>query len=115
MSSIYIHLLSDCQFLASILICYVNVSIFGEKILSSTEQILSCFHIMILFDSLTYVSCCGFTISRKGGRAAKLEGSDHVPVFVTLKDIPDIQLHSTPPLSARYMPEIRGSQQTIGM
>ena len=53
--------------------------------------------------------------SWKGGRAAKLEGSDHVPVFVTLKDIPDIQLHSTPPLSARYMPEIRGSQQTIGM
>ncbi|CAO2831303.1 unnamed protein product [Amaranthus hypochondriacus] len=55
----------------------------------------------------------GISASRKGGRAAKLEGSDHVPVFVTLKDIPDIQLHSTPPLSARYMPEIRGSQQTI--
>ncbi|KAL2907098.1 DNA-(apurinic or apyrimidinic site) lyase 2 [Bienertia sinuspersici] len=48
-----------------------------------------------------------------GGRATKLEGSDHAPVFVTLKEIPDIQLHCTPPLSARYMPEIRGSQQTI--
>ncbi|KMT09608.1 hypothetical protein BVRB_6g130610 isoform B [Beta vulgaris subsp. vulgaris] len=49
----------------------------------------------------------------KGGRATKLEGSDHVPVFVTLKEISDIQTHSTPPLSARYMPEIRGTQQTI--
>ncbi|XP_021727564.1 DNA-(apurinic or apyrimidinic site) lyase 2-like isoform X1 [Chenopodium quinoa] len=55
----------------------------------------------------------GISLSWKGGRATKLEGSDHVPVFVTLKDIPDIQIHSTPPLSARYMPEIRGSQQTI--
>ncbi|XP_074304465.1 DNA-(apurinic or apyrimidinic site) endonuclease 2 [Silene latifolia] len=54
------------------------------------------------------------TISRwKGGRATKLEGSDHVPVFVTLNDIPGTQLHSTPSLSARYIPEIRGSQQTI--
>ncbi|KAK9678796.1 hypothetical protein RND81_11G233500 [Saponaria officinalis] len=49
----------------------------------------------------------------KGGKPTKLEGSDHVPVFATLKDLPDIQLHSTPSLSARYIPEIRGSQQTI--
>ncbi|KAH9611583.1 hypothetical protein KSS87_004440 [Heliosperma pusillum] len=54
------------------------------------------------------------TISRwKGGRVTKLEGSDHVPVFVTLNDIPGTQLHSTPALSARYIPEIRGCQQTI--
>ncbi|KAL9245641.1 hypothetical protein vseg_019266 [Gypsophila vaccaria] len=49
----------------------------------------------------------------KGSRPTKLEGSDHVPVFATLKDLPDIQVHSTPSLSARYVPEIRGSQQTI--
>lgn len=55
----------------------------------------------------------GISLRWKGGRATKLEGSDHVPVFFTLKEIPDIQIHSTPPLSARYMPEIRGSQQTI--
>lgn len=51
--------------------------------------------------------------SWKGIKATKLEGSDHVPVFVTLKEIPDIPPHSTPSLSARYMPEIRGLQQTI--
>ena len=31
MSTIYIHLVCDCQFLASILVFYVNVSIFGKK------------------------------------------------------------------------------------
>lgn len=51
--------------------------------------------------------------SWKGIKATKLEGSDHVPVFVTLKEIPDIPPHSTPSLSARYMPEIRGLQQSI--
>lgn len=55
----------------------------------------------------------GMTSRWKGGRVTKLEGSDHVPVFVTLKEIPDIPVHSTPSLSARYIPEIRGSQQTI--
>ncbi|XP_021864844.2 DNA-(apurinic or apyrimidinic site) endonuclease 2 [Spinacia oleracea] len=55
----------------------------------------------------------GISSRWKGGRATKLEGSDHVPVFVTLKEITEIQIHNTPPLSARYMPEIRGSQQTI--
>uniref|UniRef100_A0A7C9EMY0 Endonuclease/exonuclease/phosphatase domain-containing protein n=1 Tax=Opuntia streptacantha TaxID=393608 RepID=A0A7C9EMY0_OPUST len=53
--------------------------------------------------------------SWKGIKATKLEGSDHVPVFVTLKEIPNIPPHSTPSLSARYIPEIRGLQQTIGM
>ncbi|GMH06548.1 hypothetical protein Nepgr_008388 [Nepenthes gracilis] len=55
----------------------------------------------------------GITPRWKGGRSAKLEGSDHVPVYMLLKEIPDILLHNTPSLSARYIPEIRGSQQTI--
>ncbi|GMP27150.1 hypothetical protein CsSME_00003274 [Camellia sinensis var. sinensis] len=50
----------------------------------------------------------------KGGRNIKLEGSDHVPVYMSLVEIPDILQHSTPSLSARYAPEVRGFQQTIG-
>ncbi|XP_006851921.2 DNA-(apurinic or apyrimidinic site) lyase 2 isoform X2 [Amborella trichopoda] len=49
----------------------------------------------------------------KGGRSIKLEGSDHVPVFVNLGDMPDLALHSTPPLATRYVPEVRGRQQTL--
>ncbi|CAN1227030.1 DNA-(apurinic or apyrimidinic site) endonuclease 2 [Linum perenne] len=49
----------------------------------------------------------------KGGLDIKLEGSDHVPVYVTLMHIPDIGQHSTPSLSARYLPMIRGLQQTL--
>ncbi|CAL5324273.1 unnamed protein product [Camellia sinensis] len=49
----------------------------------------------------------------KGGRNIKLEGSDHVPVYMSLVEIPDILQHSTPSLSARYAPEVRGFQQTI--
>ncbi|PSS00476.1 DNA-(apurinic or apyrimidinic site) lyase [Actinidia chinensis var. chinensis] len=49
----------------------------------------------------------------KGGRNIKLEGSDHVPVYMSLVEIPDIVQHSTPSLSARYAPEVRGFQQTI--
>ncbi|GAB2279454.1 hypothetical protein Dimus_014093 [Dionaea muscipula] len=55
----------------------------------------------------------GITPRWKGGRITKLEGSDHVPVYVVFKDIPDIPAHNTPSLSSRYMPEIRGFQQTI--
>ncbi|GAB4848465.1 hypothetical protein Ancab_003169 [Ancistrocladus abbreviatus] len=55
----------------------------------------------------------GITPRWKGGRSTKLEGSDHVPVYMVLKDIPDVPLHGTPSLSARYIPEIRGLQQTI--
>lgn len=50
----------------------------------------------------------------KGGRSIKLEGSDHAPVFTRLLEIPDISEHSTPSLSARYIPMIHGVQQTLG-
>jgi hypothetical protein len=50
----------------------------------------------------------------KGGRNIKLEGSDHAPVLIRLLEIPDISQHSTPTLSARYIPMIRGLQQTLG-
>ncbi|XP_058187517.1 DNA-(apurinic or apyrimidinic site) endonuclease 2 isoform X7 [Rhododendron vialii] len=49
----------------------------------------------------------------KAGRSIKLEGSDHVPVYTSLMEIPDIAQHSTPSLSARFVPEVRGVQQTI--
>ncbi|XP_073012565.1 DNA-(apurinic or apyrimidinic site) endonuclease 2 isoform X3 [Typha latifolia] len=49
----------------------------------------------------------------KGGRSSKLEGSDHVPVYVVMCDIPDVPLHNTPSLAVRYIPEVRGWQQTI--
>ncbi|XP_019446881.1 PREDICTED: DNA-(apurinic or apyrimidinic site) lyase 2 [Lupinus angustifolius] len=49
----------------------------------------------------------------KGGRSIKLEGSDHAPVFMTLNEIPEVSLHSTPSLSARYVPMVHGLQQTL--
>ncbi|XP_031495572.1 DNA-(apurinic or apyrimidinic site) endonuclease 2 isoform X2 [Nymphaea colorata] len=49
----------------------------------------------------------------KGGRSLKLDGSDHVPVFINICGMPPVPPHSTPPLAARYVPEIRGLQQTI--
>lgn len=54
------------------------------------------------------------TFRWKGGRSIKLEGSDHAPVLTRLLGIPDIAHHSTPTLSARYIPMIRGLQQTLG-
>jgi hypothetical protein len=50
----------------------------------------------------------------KGGQSVKLEGSDHAPVLLTLMEIPEVSLHNTPSLSARYVPMIRGVQQTLG-
>lgn len=50
----------------------------------------------------------------KEGRSIKLEGSDHAPVYVTLLEIPNVSLHSTPSLSARYVPTVHGLQQTLG-
>jgi hypothetical protein len=50
----------------------------------------------------------------KGGQSVKLEGSDHAPVLLTLMEIPEVSLHNTPLLSARYVPMIRGVQQTLG-
>ncbi|KAK4393866.1 DNA-(apurinic or apyrimidinic site) lyase 2 [Sesamum angolense] len=47
------------------------------------------------------------------GRAVKLEGSDHVPVYVSLVEIPNIQQHNTPSLSTRYCPQVYGCQQTL--
>ncbi|KAK8970505.1 hypothetical protein KSP40_PGU005187 [Platanthera guangdongensis] len=49
-----------------------------------------------------------------GGRSIKLEGSDHIPVYMILNDLPNLPVHSTPPLAVRYIPEVRGWQQTIG-
>ncbi|XP_020113175.1 DNA-(apurinic or apyrimidinic site) lyase 2 [Ananas comosus] len=49
----------------------------------------------------------------KGGRTTKLEGSDHVPVYVVLSGLPLLPVHNTPPLAVRYIPEVRGWQQTI--
>ncbi|KAE9614596.1 putative DNA-(apurinic or apyrimidinic site) lyase [Lupinus albus] len=49
----------------------------------------------------------------KGGRSIKLEGSDHAPVFMALNEIHEVSLHSTPPLSARYVPMVHGLQQTL--
>ncbi|XP_078442841.1 endonuclease/exonuclease/phosphatase family protein isoform X1 [Wolffia australiana] len=48
-----------------------------------------------------------------GGRCTKLEGSDHVPVYISLAGVPDVPVHNTPSLAARYIPEVRGWQQTI--
>ncbi|XP_060188491.1 DNA-(apurinic or apyrimidinic site) endonuclease 2 isoform X1 [Lycium barbarum] len=49
----------------------------------------------------------------KGGRSIKLEGSDHVPVYTSLVEIPEVMQHSTPSLSTRYHPQVCGSQQTL--
>ncbi|XP_023634203.1 DNA-(apurinic or apyrimidinic site) lyase 2 isoform X1 [Capsella rubella] len=49
----------------------------------------------------------------KGGLGTKLKGSDHVPVFTSVDDLPDIPEHSTPPLASRYLPMIYGFQQTL--
>ncbi|CAM8905176.1 unnamed protein product [Rhodiola kirilowii] len=49
----------------------------------------------------------------RGGRNTKLEGSDHAPVFMKLMEIPEIYCHNTPRLSSRYVPGVRGLQQTI--
>ncbi|KAK9285382.1 hypothetical protein L1049_024573 [Liquidambar formosana] len=55
----------------------------------------------------------GNTPRWKGGRSIKLEGSDHIPVYMRMMEIPDIAEHSTPSLSSRYAPSVRGFQQTI--
>ncbi|XAR73774.1 DNA-(apurinic or apyrimidinic site) lyase [Bertholletia excelsa] len=55
----------------------------------------------------------GNSLRWKGGRNVKIEGSDHVPVYMTLMEIPDTLQHNTPSVSARYAPEVRGLQQTI--
>jgi len=49
----------------------------------------------------------------KGGLVTKFKGSDHVPVFISFDDLPDIPEHSTPPLASRYLPMIYGFQQTL--
>ncbi|KAL6582771.1 hypothetical protein OROMI_004849 [Orobanche minor] len=43
----------------------------------------------------------------------QLKGSDHVPVYMSLMGIPNIQQHNTPSLSTRYCPEVYGCQQTL--
>jgi hypothetical protein len=60
------------------------------------------------------IYACFPTYRWNGGRSIKLEGSDHAPVFTRLLEIPDISEHSTPSLSARYIPMIHGIQQTLG-
>ncbi|KAF3440299.1 hypothetical protein FNV43_RR18583 [Rhamnella rubrinervis] len=55
----------------------------------------------------------GNTLRWNGGPRIKLQGSDHAPVYASLLQIPSISQHSTPPLSARYIPMIYGIQQTL--
>ncbi|XP_073026458.1 DNA-(apurinic or apyrimidinic site) endonuclease 2 isoform X1 [Primulina eburnea] len=55
----------------------------------------------------------GNTPRWKAGRNVKLEGSDHVPVYICLTGIPNIPLHNTPSLSSRYCPEVYGFQKTL--
>ncbi|XP_020277034.1 DNA-(apurinic or apyrimidinic site) lyase 2 isoform X2 [Asparagus officinalis] len=49
----------------------------------------------------------------QGGRTIKLDGSDHIPVYAVLSNMPNLSVHNTPPLAVRYIPEVRGWQQTI--
>lgn len=49
----------------------------------------------------------------KGGMSTRLEGSDHAPVYMCLGEVPEIPQHSTPSLASRYLPIIRGVQQTL--
>ncbi|XP_062102577.1 DNA-(apurinic or apyrimidinic site) endonuclease 2 isoform X2 [Humulus lupulus] len=55
----------------------------------------------------------GNTLRWKGGQRIKLEGSDHAPVYTSLLQLPNIPKHSTPSLSARYIPMVYGIQQTL--
>ncbi|KAL3525270.1 hypothetical protein ACH5RR_013642 [Cinchona calisaya] len=55
----------------------------------------------------------GNTPRWKGGRSIKLEGSDHVPVCMSLEEIPNVLKHSSPSLSTRYCPQVYGYQQTL--
>ncbi|VVA09885.1 PREDICTED: DNA-(apurinic or [Prunus dulcis] len=55
----------------------------------------------------------GNSLRWKGGQSIKLEGSDHAPVYTSLLEIPSVFQHSTPSLSARYIPMVRGLQQTL--
>lgn len=55
----------------------------------------------------------GNTPRWKGGRSIKLEGSDHVPVYMSLVGIREVLQHSTPPLSTRYHPQVFGSQTLV--
>lgn len=57
----------------------------------------------------------GNTPRWKGGRSIKLEGSDHVPVYMSLVGIREVLQHSTPPLSTRYHPQVFGSQTLVSM
>lgn len=100
---------------------------FGSRI----DHILSagsCFHGEEIQEGHDFVTChvaeCdilmqfqrwkpGNTPRWKGGRSIKLEGSDHVPVYTSLVEIPEVLQHSTPPLSTRYHPQVFGSQQTL--
>eukprot|EP00249_Psilotum_nudum_P004508 c18018_g1_i1 orf=1074-3002(-) len=54
------------------------------------------------------------SLPRKGSRRnLKLDGSDHVPVFVLLKQQSPVEPHFVPPLAARFSPGFRGRQQSI--
>lgn len=66
-------------------------------------------------DILTQFKRCNPDNARNwhGGRSIKLEGSDHAPVYIKLREIPEIAVHDVPSLAARYMHEVSGRQQTI--
>lgn len=70
---------------------------------------------LCLFEVKDIISIYFTTVRWKGGQRIKLEGSDHAPVYTSLLQIPSISQHSTPALSARYIPMISGIQQTLGM
>ncbi|EXC35351.1 DNA-(apurinic or apyrimidinic site) lyase 2 [Morus notabilis] len=55
----------------------------------------------------------GNTPRWKGGQRIKLEGSDHAPVYTSLRQIPSVPPHNTPSLSCRYIPMVYGVQQTL--
>ncbi|MCO5601456.1 hypothetical protein L7F22_055579 [Adiantum nelumboides] len=48
-----------------------------------------------------------------GGRTMKLEGSDHAPVFLLLKEQPPVKPHDVPTFAVRFLPQLRGRQQSI--
>ncbi|MCO5585710.1 hypothetical protein L7F22_039646 [Adiantum nelumboides] len=48
-----------------------------------------------------------------GGRTMKLEGSDHAPVFLLLKEQPPVKPHDVPTFAVRFLPQLRGRQQSM--
>ncbi|KAL6846698.1 hypothetical protein ACP4OV_024146 [Aristida adscensionis] len=73
----------------------------------------ACFHHCDSMEDHSIFYCHVEECEWQGGRSIKLEGSDHIPVYILLKEIPELPAHNIPPSAARYLPEIRGRQQSI--